>query len=111
MDEPQPHEMRLERTLPDGAEEWFCPTCGRRFLMQWPPAYRKIILDPGDERAIHNGGRGGLRLGPLEFTESGQTAPAQESRSGAAAVADAEAALATGLQPWLNWMRAAGLCE
>src|SRR3989344_7035583 len=51
------HEMVLEAIHPSGAEEWYCPTCGRRFTMQWPPEYNKVILDPGDENAIHSGGR------------------------------------------------------
>jgi hypothetical protein len=32
--------------------------------MQWPPAYNKVILDPGDENAIHSGGRGSAQLSP-----------------------------------------------
>ena len=46
-----------------GAEEWVCPTCGRRMLLRWPPHYEKLILDHGDEAAIHVGGKGGLRVG------------------------------------------------
>jgi hypothetical protein len=63
MYEQEQHEMQIERSHPSGAEEWYCPTCGRRFLMQWPPAYSKIILQPGDEYAIHTGGKGGLSMG------------------------------------------------
>lgn len=59
----QRHEMVLEKTHESGAEEWYCPVCGRRFLMQWPPNYKKIILEPGDEYAVHNGGKGGLEMG------------------------------------------------
>ena len=49
MYEQEQHEMVLEATHPSGEEEWFCPTCGRRFLMRWPPAYEKIVLERGDE--------------------------------------------------------------
>ncbi len=63
MYEQESHEMQIERSHPSGAEEWHCPTCGRRFLMQWPPAYSKIILQPGDEYAIHTGGKGGVAMG------------------------------------------------
>jgi hypothetical protein len=63
MYEQEQHEMQIERSHPSGAEEWYCPTCGRRFLMQWPPAYSKIILQPGDEYAIHTGGKGGVSMG------------------------------------------------
>jgi hypothetical protein len=57
------HEMELLRTDADGTEEWHCPTCGRRFLMRWPPAYAKTVLVPGDVHAQHLGGKGGLRMG------------------------------------------------
>jgi hypothetical protein len=67
MHEQEHHEMQMERSHPSGAEEWYCPTCGRRFLMQWPPAYSKIILQPGDEYAIHSGGKGGVRMGAPEI--------------------------------------------
>ena len=43
-----------------GAEEWFCPACGRRFVMQWSPEYQRVVLDTGDETAIHNTGRGAM---------------------------------------------------
>ncbi len=56
----QRHVMELAEKYDSGAEEWRCPTCGRRFLMQWPPHYKRIILEPGDEEAIHTGGRGGV---------------------------------------------------
>jgi len=71
MVEPQRHEMRLERTHTTSADEWFCPTCGRRFLMQWPPDYKKIMLEVGDEQAIHSGGKDGLHVGPVEARPGG----------------------------------------
>ncbi len=55
------HQMELVETYTSGAEEWFCPTCNRRFLMQWSP-YKKIVLETGDEYATHSGGKGGLNL-------------------------------------------------
>ena len=63
----QNHEMQMETTHSSGAEEWYCPTCGRRFLLNMPPDYRKIILDAGDEAAIHSGSKGGLRMGPIRI--------------------------------------------
>ena len=48
------HEMILERILPIGVEEWSCPECGRRFLVQWPPAYKIVLLEPGDPNIRHN---------------------------------------------------------
>lgn len=69
-DAQQQHEMQLEKTYPSGAEEWFCPTCGRRFVLQWPPAYKKIVLEAGDEFALHTCGKGGLQLRSPELSES-----------------------------------------
>ena len=66
----QRHEMHLEKTHPSGAEEWECPTCGRRFLLRWPPAYKKIVLEPGDEYAVHTGGKHGLQTGPIDMIAS-----------------------------------------
>lgn len=52
--DPLHHEMVLEKTHASGAEEWFCPTCGRRFLMSWSPNYSRVVLEPGDESAVHS---------------------------------------------------------
>ena len=93
--EPQvQHEMLLENIHPSGAEEWFCPTCGRRFLMQWPPAYNKVILVPGDEMAIHSGGRSNLNLDSLEALQESMNSREEEPASFEEAR----------LQPWVDWM-------
>ena len=84
---PEQHEMQLETTHPSGAEEWACPICGRRFLMQWPPAYKKVILEAGDLSVVHSGGKGGLRMGAVEIH-----------------AAD-DPALTAGLQPWLRGLK------
>ena len=63
------HQMHLVKTHSSGAEEWHCPTCGRRFLMTWPPSYKRIILEPGDELALHNGGKGGLQITGAQLKE------------------------------------------
>ncbi len=68
MEDLERHEMQLDRIHPSGAEEWHCPTCGRRFLMRWPPSYSKIVLEPGDELAIHSGGKGGLQMGRAQVS-------------------------------------------
>lgn len=78
--QPEQHEMQLEKTHPAGADEWLCPTCGRRFLMQWPPAYKKIILEIGDEYALHSGGKGGLRLSPPQVSEDEEPLLSDELR-------------------------------
>jgi hypothetical protein len=58
---PAPHEMTRTRTLEPGAEEWSCTRCSRRLLLRRPPAFEKIVLESGDEWAIHVGGTGGLQ--------------------------------------------------
>jgi len=60
----QTHEMNLLSTHPSGEEEWLCPECGRRYMMQWSPSINQIILEVGDESAIHNGSTGGLYISP-----------------------------------------------
>ncbi len=60
--QPHPHNMVMVREHGTGAEEWYCPTCGRRFLLQWPPNYKRIILEAGDEIAFHSATKGGLKL-------------------------------------------------
>lgn len=72
IDQPQAeqHQMRLQKTHASGTEEWYCPTCGRRFLLHWPPNYEKIVLEAGDEYAIHSGGKGGLQIGQPWINEN-----------------------------------------
>jgi hypothetical protein len=55
--------MILTGSAESGAEEWVCPSCGRRMLLRWPPDYQKLVLEHGDDTAIHVGGKGGLRVG------------------------------------------------
>ncbi len=73
------HEMQLAVKYSTGAEEWLCPTCGRhlvvmpphgsttvilergsKYILVWGPeigtmSAAKILLEPGDEQAIHHG--------------------------------------------------------
>jgi hypothetical protein len=90
MSEQEFHEMVLDKVLPMGAEEWYCPTCGRRFLMQWPPTYSKVILNAGDETAIHSGCKGSLTLSGPKVAQAEQ-----------AALSKGEQEM---LSPWLDWM-------
>ena len=70
MSELSQHAMQLEITHPSGAEEWACAECGRRILMQWPPNYKRTVLEAGDEFAIHSGGKGGLMLTAPEVSDA-----------------------------------------
>ncbi|GGV10642.1 MULTISPECIES: hypothetical protein [Streptomycetaceae] len=49
------HEMKLVGRLGTGADEWTCPTCGRRVSLRRLPEPELIVLDPGDESAVHVG--------------------------------------------------------
>jgi len=73
------HEMKLEVRYASGAEEWCCPTCGRclivmpppggttlalergnNYILMWGPEIgamtaSKILLELGDEQALHHG--------------------------------------------------------
>ncbi len=69
------HEMNLEAKYPTGAEEWRCPTCGRRFVVKWAPAFNMVVLDPGNESAGHSGSTGGLHIGPPQVTKTDGTEP------------------------------------
>jgi hypothetical protein len=75
---PEQHEMQFRTSYPGGAEEWYCPTCGRRTLMQWPPNYKKVVLDPGDENAAHSLSKGGLGVGKLQVNRDEQTDASDE---------------------------------
>ena len=81
MSEPQSHEMQLAAQRPTGEEEWFCPICGRRILMHWPPAYKKVVIAPGDEHAYHSGGKGGLQIGWTLSREAASPALSEERRT------------------------------
>lgn len=63
------HVMVLENTHSSGVEEWHCPICGRRILMQWPPNYKKVTLEAGDEYAVHSIAKGGLAFGTPQISQ------------------------------------------
>ncbi|MEU8517474.1 hypothetical protein AB0C76_38760 [Kitasatospora sp. NPDC048722] len=49
------HEMKFVARLASGADEWSCPTCGRRVTLRRLPEPELTVLDPGDESAVHVG--------------------------------------------------------
>jgi hypothetical protein len=59
----------------DGSQEWLCPVCGRHFIMQWPPNYKRVVLEPGDENAVHTGGSSGVMMGSADLEEKGLAEP------------------------------------
>jgi len=89
----QHHEMILELTHASGAEEWACPTCGRRMAINWHP-WKKIVLEQGDMYAAHSASKGGLRLG-IGITpgnEVDQPSPTEVSTDDPY------------LAPWIQWL-------
>ena len=60
------HRMELINTGQRGAEEWLCPTCGRRFVLQLEQEDERLniqVLEAGDETVSHFGSQGGLQIG------------------------------------------------
>ena len=82
------HEMVLEKIHPSGVEEWHCPICGRYFLVQWPPRYKMIVVEPGEKDTRHNLSRVNARIGPHPVTQLQATDLIDDFR----------------LIPWLEWM-------
>jgi hypothetical protein len=63
---PQPrHQMALEPDPDSDAERWTCATCGRVMLIRWLPEFEHVVVRPGDEFAIHTGGKGGAGVGSV----------------------------------------------
>jgi len=76
------HEMTRTRTLERGVEEWSCTRCSRRLRLRRPPAFEKIVLDPGDEWAAHVGGTGGVEAGTVAASPAGPGGLAARERPG-----------------------------
>ena len=77
---PEHHDMVLAERTESGAEEWVCPTCGRRMLMRWPPNFERLILEHGDDMAVHVGAKGGVRITGLEVNPSPSSDLSSEAR-------------------------------
>src|SRR3990172_6451395 len=92
---PEHHKMVLLANSA-GEEEWWCPVCGRRFLLQWPPEYKKTILETGDEHAYHSGGKGGLVMGAMELRP-----PLNDPEVDETPMFEPEPET---MLPWLEWM-------
>ena len=56
-------------TSSERADEWYCPTCERRMILEYPPRYRKIVLAEGNLSVSHSGGKGGLEVNPSQVME------------------------------------------
>jgi len=91
----QQHEMVLEKTHPSGIEEWNCPSCGRCLFINWEPQFKKTVLQAGDEYAIHSGGKGGLKMGPMQARPVNQASLEDKT-----VAPDEDPSLA----PWVAWL-------
>lgn len=89
------HRMELVYSHPSGADEMYCPICGRRFLMQWPPKYKKLVLEPGDEFALHSAAKSTIDETVVP-TDVDTTCPLQEE--------NAESIDEKDLAPWQQWL-------
>jgi DNA-directed RNA polymerase subunit RPC12/RpoP len=88
--EAEHHIMEFVASHANGMDELYCPTCGRRILLMWPPNYKKTVLDPGDEFAIHSGGKGGIVMGETQISQDEDEAHKSPEE--------------TYLAPWKDWM-------
>jgi hypothetical protein len=104
MPEQEHHTMELVQTHKSGADELYCPTCGRRILLQWPPNYKKVVLVEGNDRAIHSGSTGGLELNAPQLTK---TVDSPFTRQEPEAEQDDFSKDIT-LAPFINWMDRVG---
>jgi len=95
MNEQQRHQMILEKTHSSGEEEWHCPACGRRMLINWQPQFKKIVLEAGDDYAMHSASKGLLPIEPLRVAPVDGDPPQAEPE---ALIEDSR------LAPWLAWL-------
>lgn len=108
------HDMYHAQNTRDGWEVWKCPTCGRCVAVHWWPGPERHVWLAGDETVIHTGGRRNL-LHDRRWAD--MPAGTQEYRWPKAPREPAERPEAPvgapdeRLEPWLRWMRAAGLAE
>ena len=95
----QKHQMILEKTFSSGEEEWACPTCGRRILVNWEPKFKRTVLDVGDDYATHSGGKGGLVMGAKQVAPTNAALLQEHSEE---PIPDMR------LAPWIAWLDEVG---
>jgi hypothetical protein len=99
----QPHMLQRSHIHSNGAEEWACPICGRKILIDWQGLHRSAVLIPGDASTSHIGGAGNQR------TEASQVIAEQQTEYIAEEVGTIP--ISEPLRPWLRWMQTAGLAH
>ncbi len=103
MNNGEQHQMVVKNTFPTGAQEWFCPTCGRHFIIQWPPNYKRIVLDEGDEQATHAGGTDGLLMGSADVLPAETERDPMRNDGGKEDLGDNSDLDDPYLSPWARW--------
>ncbi|MFL7869164.1 MAG: hypothetical protein AB8I58_10070 [Anaerolineales bacterium] len=92
------HTMKMVNKQ-EGAEEWFCPLCGRHLLVSWTPKFKRTVLVEGDSTVPHSGSKGNL------LTMNRVDVAPEESLLPECTGEQIEVAR---LQPWLEWMEERG---
>ena len=82
----------------EGAEEWFCPICGRHLLVSWTPKFKRTVLVEGDSSVPHSGSKGNLLVNRVDVATEENLLP----DCGGEQIEIAR------LQPWLEWMEKSG---
>lgn len=83
----------------EGAEEWFCPVCGRHLLVSWTPRFKRTVLVEGDSTVPHSGSKGNLLTMKKVDVVTDESMPPEYAGE---QIEDAW------LQPWLTWMEESG---
>ncbi len=104
MDYSDQHQMIVVNSYTTGAQEWYCPSCGRHFILQWPPNYKRIILEEGDKQAAHAGGSGEYSLETIDIQPARPASDPVESQSGMQRPVNFINKEDPYLLPWLRWI-------
>ena len=102
MNEQKNHEMIFEKKHQSGAEEWICPTCGRRMLISWEPRFQRTILEAGNLNVTHGGFKNNVQI--QDLTGASQTqAASHEYHENVDLKIDENR-----LTPWKSWLNESG---
>lgn len=99
------HLMRHDCNI-DGWECWSCPTCHRCVRLRWRPEPERIVMAVGDETVAHTGGWRGVL-----YDHRWIDRPAPTEGKVSAPLITPAGLPDDSMEPWLRWMRDAGLAE
>jgi hypothetical protein len=89
------HEMILAKTHSSGAEEWNCPTCGRRMLIHWEPKFKRTVLEAGSPDVAHSGFKSNPQISDGMGSSINENALSEETET---PIDEAR------LAPWAAWL-------